>query len=127
MRSLNYPLKQQEKYVARSVKNPWYPFFVNTLLLMFSFFLLMINPAYSAGIGNQTEAKQWTFVTENNSHTNQTNMVVNTPMEVLQTLQADRPNELVERLHQYSFEAEHKHLGESGNRRKTFFSSIPGL
>ena len=127
MQSLNSPLKQQQEHVVRSVKNPWYTVFVNTLLLIFSFFLFMINPAYSAGTSNQKETKQWTFVTENNSHANQDNMVANTPMEVLQTLQEKYPNELVERLHEYNFEAEHKHLGESDNKRKTFFSSIPGL
>ena len=87
----------------------------------------MMNSAYSVGTENQTQVKEWTFVTEESLSVNETNILVNTPMQVLKFLQKAFPNQLVEILHKFSFEAKHKHLGENDNKRKTYFSSIPGL
>ncbi|MCY4177865.1 MAG: scavenger receptor cysteine-rich domain-containing protein [Endozoicomonadaceae bacterium] len=127
MQSLNYLLKQKKEHVDKSVKNKWNLFFLSTRLLIFSFFLLMMNSAYSVGTENQTQVKEWTFVTEESLSVNETDILANTPMQALKFLQKAFPNQPVEILHKFSFEAKHKHLGENDNKRKTYFSSIPGL
>ncbi len=126
MQFLTCPLKQKKEYLIKSVKNTWYPFFFNIILLMLSFYLLIINPVY-AGTDNQTKAKPWTFVTEENLHVNKTNILVKKPIDALKILQKAFPNEPVESLHQFCFEAEHEHLGEYDKKRKTYFSSVPGF
>ncbi len=126
MRFLNYLLKQKKEYVIRSVKNFWYSFFLNIILLMLSFYLLIINSVY-AGTDNQTKAKPWTFVTKENLHVKKANILVKKPIDALKILQEAFPNEPVESLHQFCFEAEHEHLGEYDKKRKTYFSSVPGF
>ncbi len=87
----------------------------------------MNNLAYGANTDQQKKLYETVFVTEEALSDQGVGRLVKTPMEALQFLQEKAPNMLVEMLHEYSFKATHKHLGENDNIRKTFFSSIPGL
>ncbi|MCY4177770.1 MAG: hypothetical protein OXD32_04650, partial [Endozoicomonadaceae bacterium] len=122
-----YLSKQQKEYVVRCVGNKRYQFFLKMMLLTFSFFLSISNLAYGDSTDQQKKLYKTVFVTEEALSDQGVGWLVKTPMKALQFLQKKAPNMLVEMLHEYSFKATHKHLGENDNIRKTFFSSIPGL
>ncbi|MCY4328804.1 MAG: scavenger receptor cysteine-rich domain-containing protein [Endozoicomonadaceae bacterium] len=127
MQFSSHQLKQQKEYLVGYIKNGKYSLFINALLLIFSFYLLMITPVYSASTDNPIQVNQWVFVVDQNLAAKQVGILAETPMSALKILQQAFPDQPVEILHQFSFKARHKHLGENDNIRKTFFSSIPGL
>ena len=127
MQFLSCQLKQQKECLAGHIKNKKYLLFLSTKILMFSFYLVMINPVFGTIADSQKQADQRVFVTDQNLAAKKVGLLAQTPMRVLQILCQAFPDAPVEILHQFSFKACHKHLGENDNIRKTSFSSIPGL